>query len=434
MAAERSHKDPQMGHSQDGSWEWGGALSRRAALRLAGVCAGGAAALGLGLARSAAAGDASQANGLLFEYLSDRAKFKSPEFMLANRLADSLLVFGSSELATSRVDIPQVPRATFGDHDHGLDMWCVGEGYNQSLWHAIAIGAYVRACDAAARPAGRVAPNVFDAAGSRKAVLVISPQWFFEGGVPPAATRAQFGYGLWQGLCANGDVADSDKDYLAGRLRDMGVDAGLVDAGLRRGPAQALDGVVLGAQQDYLLRRDLGATRTRGDAMPAAKEQLSCAEGVPDWDALNREATAQASASSTTNAYGMLDSWWTAHNQADYEAGKLEGFLRNRTLLNAPTEDADLACCLRVAAACGVDLLCVLLPFPGDWADYEQLDRSDRQRRYELVREAVQAGGAHLADLSGEEYTRYFIGDGTHLGWLGWLAAERAIYEFAMGE
>ena len=168
--------------------------------------------------------------------------------------------------------------------------------------------------------------------------------------------------------------------------------------------------------------------------MPAAKEQLSCAEGVPDWDALNREATAQASASSTTNAYGMLDSWWTAHNQADYEAGKLEGFLRNRTLLNAPTEDADLACCLRVAAACGVDLLCVLLPFPGEWADYEQLDRSDRQRRYELVREAVQAGGAHLADLSGEEYTRYFIGDGTHLGWLGWLAAERAIYEFAMGE
>ena len=49
------------------------------------------------------------------------------------------------------------------------------------------------------------------------------------------------------------------------------------------------------------------------------------------------------------------------------------------------------------------------------------------------MREACARWGVRVADFTGEEYTRYFIYDGTHLGWLGWVRVEQAIYEFALG-
>ena len=409
-------------------------LTRRAFVRLAGLALGGVAAAGM--AGSRLAGPASEAarGDMMFEYLTDRAKFKSPAFMVANRLADSLPVFGSSELSTSMRDIPQVPLGTFGMHDYGLDLWCVGEGYNQSLWHAIALGAHFRAMEVAGRVRGGVRTGAFDAEASNKAVLIISPQWFYEGGVPANAAQAQFGYGLWRGLCANGRVSDEHKDYLARRLLDLGVDPLRVRAGRRLGVAEAINDVALSLEDGYDLRRELERTRLMGASRARAKERPGAIEGVPDWDSLRASALVEARSSTTTNDFGMLDSFWQAKNAVDFEAGKLEGFLRYRSLTKAPTEDADLDCCLGVAADCGVDLLCVLLPFPGAWADYEQLSQDERGRRYGLMREACGRAGCRVCDLTGEEYTPYFIFDGTHLGWVGWLTVEQAIYEFAMGD
>lgn len=412
-------------------------LSRRAALRLAGVAAGGVLSGGYLWSRDRSYPDEGARGSRMYDYHVDRAKFKSPAFMVGNRLADSILCFGSSEFSVSPNDIPEVPRALFGWHDYGLDMWEVGEGYNQCLWHAIAMGAYARALDERQAQGGTVdvAAGVFDAANSRKAVFFISPQWFYEGGVPNNATQTQFGYGLWRGICQNPKVDPARLDYLAGRLRDSGIEATKVAAGLRRTLPDALNDLAYDFAESHDLKAHLvGLRKDGGDPMPAAKANISAAEGVPDWDALEAHALELARANTTTNDFGILDTFWQQHNASDFAAGKLKGFQKNRSLTKAPTEDADLACALGVANDCGFDLLCVIMPFPGDWMDYQELSRDERARRYELIREACEAAQVRVADFSGDEYTRYFNYDGTHLGWLGWLAVNRAIYEFAMGE
>ena len=410
-------------------------LTRRAALRLAGVAAGGVLSAGFfGLQFESDPPESTRGpSTLMYEYIQDRPKFKSPQFMLGNRLADSIPVFGSSDFSTLPGEIEQVPRALFGWRDHGLDFWCVGEGYNQSLWHAVAMGAYRQAVSQAAAPADALPEGVFDARTSNKAVFVISPQWFYEGGVPANATQTQFGYNLWRLLCQNPDVSPDRLDYLAARLVAEGIDAKKVAAARGATLMDRLNDAAFAFEEEHDLRSKLKYTRTQGDVILWPKHSLRAEDGVPDWAALRSEATKQAEASSKNNDFGMLDSYWQEKNAADFAAGKLQGFLKNRTLLNAPTEDADLDCALGVASECGIDLLCVLLPYAGDWADYEQLDRGVRERRYELMRQACAAHGMRVADFTGEEYTRYFIYDGTHLGWLGWLAVEQAVYEFALG-
>ncbi len=413
----------------------GHAISRRAAIRLAGVAAGGVLAAGfVGYEHATDTPESARTYSTqMYEYILDRPKFKSPDFMLGNRLADSILTFGSSDFATFPGEISTVPRAQFGWHDHGLDLWCIGEGYNQSLWHAVAMAAYSEAISRTAAPADVMPEGVFDARTSNKAVFVISPQWFFEGGVPANATQAQYGYGLWRLACQNASVDPARLDYLEGRLKAEGIDARQLAAPRHATPPDTLNDYAFDFEETHRISTLLDYTRSHGDTILWPKHHLTAKDGVPDWEALAAQAVEEGARQSANNDFGMLDSFWAEKNADDFAAGKLQGFLKNRTLLKAPTEDADLDCALGVASDCGLDLLCVLLPFPGDWADYEQLDRGIREQRYELIREACAKWGMRVADFTGEEYTRYFIYDGTHLGWLGWVRVEQAIYEFALG-
>ena len=50
-------------------------------------------------------------------------------------------MFGSSEFSTPKKVVPQVPVGVFGENDYGLRCMLVGEAYDQSLWHAIALSA-----------------------------------------------------------------------------------------------------------------------------------------------------------------------------------------------------------------------------------------------------------------------------------------------------
>ncbi|MDD2587720.1 MAG: D-alanyl-lipoteichoic acid biosynthesis protein DltD [Atopobiaceae bacterium] len=402
-------------------------LSRRAFLRLAGLGVG-ALAVGGGLAAADSAVPAASAVGpRLYDYAFVRDKFKSPAFALANRQADSILSFGSSEFRTYVSTVPQMPRAIFGDHDCGLDMWVIGEGYNQSLWHSIAFGAYAGALD-------DTDPGGIYADGSRKAVFIVSPQWFYEGGVPANASRSLFSYNLWHGFCANPRVSADSVAYARQRLLDLGVDSTKVWAGTHNMVTDTLNDVYLQAKEDYDVRKLLVDVRaSKGDEIPSAKVGATGCEGAPDWDALWQQALADGEAHCTTNSFYIDDEVWNREDAKPYSAGTLRNYLSKRTFLKAPTEDADLDHALTVAGEVGLELLVVLLPVGGPWYDYEGFPNDDRDQRYALVRDTVSAHGTQLCDLSGYEYEPFFTCDGTHLGWTGWVAAEKAIYEFAKG-
>ncbi|MFR3092778.1 MAG: D-alanyl-lipoteichoic acid biosynthesis protein DltD [Eggerthella lenta] len=121
-----------------------------AALGLAGVCA---------MLPAQTAYDPAR----LYDYMYSGTKSQSVPFTTASMSDDGHLAFGSSEFFISKDKVAQCPQAVFGENVTGVDLTYVGEAYDQSLWQAIAAGAY----------AGE--------AKNKKVMIVVSPQWFFKG-------------------------------------------------------------------------------------------------------------------------------------------------------------------------------------------------------------------------------------------------------------
>ena len=99
----------------------------------------------------------------LYDYVYSGTKSESTAFTLATMSDDGYLAFGSSEFYISKDKVAQCPQQVLGENVTGVDLTYVGEAYDQSLWQAIAAGAY-----------GSQVKN-------KKAMIVVSPQWFFKG-------------------------------------------------------------------------------------------------------------------------------------------------------------------------------------------------------------------------------------------------------------
>ena len=175
-------------------------------------------------------------------------KSQSVDFAKSAMTDDSLLVFGSSEFSTPKKVVPQVPVGVFGENDYGLRCMLVGEAYDQSLWHAIALGAYAR-----------------EGVPRDKVVLIISPGGFVDGGIDGETFKTRFSYSLYAGFSANPNVPDEAKRYVRDRLMSLGVDEMQVSASAGSMPQDALNAVVLGAIDDLRIRRGLADVRAGGD-------------------------------------------------------------------------------------------------------------------------------------------------------------------------
>ena len=114
-----------------------------------------------------------------------------------------MLIFGSSELRHGQ-----------GSGFHGdtifdgadMDPIYVGKAGYQSLTHAITLGA------------------VGSQAANKKAVLIVSPQWFKENGVKSTAFEAAFSEEEYIALLENPDISQETKDYINGRLQNIMAD------------------------------------------------------------------------------------------------------------------------------------------------------------------------------------------------------------------
>lgn len=87
-----------------------------------------------------------------------------------------------------------------------MDPIYVGKAGYQSLTHAITLGA------------------VGSQAANKKAVLIVSPQWFKENGVKSTAFEAAFSEEEYIALLENPDISQETKDYINGRLQNIMTD------------------------------------------------------------------------------------------------------------------------------------------------------------------------------------------------------------------
>ena len=313
----------------------------------------------------------------LYDYVYSGTKSQSVPFTTASMSDDGHLAFGSSEFFISKDKVAQCPQAVFGENVTGVDLTYVGEAYDQSLWQAIAAGAY----------AGE--------AKNKKVMIVVSPQWFFKG-----KFASKFSYELYRRFANNPSISDETKAYVRSRVEALGVDAKTTAAANRDTVLDAANDAATAFADDLRTRSRLPGI-IAGAPLKSTVRAAGTSTGEPDWNALLKQADASGDAACTTNDFSQADE-----------------------------EYADLACFLRVCREAGLEPLVTILPVHGAWYDREGVAHAERQAYYERIRGLCDDAGAAYADFSSCEYEKYFLCDTVHPGWRGWVRIEQAFYDF----
>lgn len=341
-----------------------------------------------------------------YGYVYSGAKSSSVAFNTKADADDSVLLFGSSELSTPSSTVPQVPSAVFGRNNYGIDLTFVGEAFDQSLWHAIAAGAY--------------APNV----DNKKCAIIVSPGWFEDGGVDSQTFGLRFSYQLYRAFCDNPDISDTSKAYLAKRLAEQGIDDMTINAGMRTLPQDYLNDVVLTTMEDMKVRRDLISVREGG------LDQSERSTEMTSFKKLRKQALADAVASCTTNDWGIDDAFYTTNLEGQLD--RLKDRHLDQTYTDTPEYD-DLNFFLKVCREVGLEPLVIISPLHGEFFDHQGISKNVRTSCYDRIRLICEKHEVQCADFSDREYEKYFLHDIVHFGWTGWVAVEEAIYNYVNG-
>ena len=108
---------------------------------------------------------------------------------------DTLLVMGSSEFnPSSSIEMNSFPLTLYKRENYDFNLVLLGQGHTQSLWHAIELGA--------------IADNI----QNKKVVLIVSPQWFTEGGIAPEGFASLFSSKTYYEALKNEKISKAGKD------------------------------------------------------------------------------------------------------------------------------------------------------------------------------------------------------------------------------
>lgn len=324
----------------------------------------------------------------------------------------TLPIFGSSELRHGQNSSYQ------GNHIfEGADMKPVfiGQAGYQSLTHAITMGA------------------LGESLAGRKAVLIISPQWFKEGGVKQDAFLSAFSEDVFIEFLENQAISKETKQYVVNRVNALA--AGNEEMGVRierdvkwygegaGNPAQNIF-----AQGHRLLikeRTDMGLF-LKSSLCGMRKKEKQGNEKAIDFTKLYQDAEEEGVQIASHNEYGMFDRVYERDYQKQIESG--QGKKPRYTIESEEYED--IRCFLEVCRANQVEPLVVMLPFNGYWYDYLKLTEEERQAIYDKAEALVKEFGAAYADLSGNEYEPYYFEDNSHPALKGLVDLNEQIYGF----
>lgn len=373
--------------------------------------------------------DATDANKN-YGYVYSGAKSSSVSFTMNSTEDNSLLLFGSSELSTPETLIPEVPSEVFGQHNYGVNLTYVGEAYDQSLWHAIAAGAYsrnMRGSSTAQTSSSAVDTNANQAQNSNtpqnaKVAIIVSPTWFSDGGIDNETFKLRFSYNLYREFCSNPSISDASKAYVAQRLAEQGVDNTTIQAGMRANPVSCINDGALNTIDDLSLRKELCTVRTMGMERP----QASNAAELPSFDQWRAWALQDAEAS-CNNDWGFDADFWDKNIE-----GRTD-ILKNSQLdetLSDTCEYQDFAFFLKVCKEVGFEPLVIISPVHGEFYDLVGIEQDTRTNCYNRIKTICATYDVSMADFSNREYEAYFLHDIVHFGWTGWVDVEEALYNY----
>ena len=269
---------------------------------------------------------------------------------------------------------------------------------------------------------------------NKQAVFVISPQWFTEEDYEPAFFQNYF-----------------NNDQLTAFLENQSGDTAAKHAAIRllkQNPNVALKGIVQKlskgeelSEVDQLAINIFARFNERQASLFgqfSIRGKLKYKEHVenylkdlPDqfsYQELEKIARKDAETNTTNNDMGMENHFYTTQIKKDLK--KLKGSQKTHTYLKSP-EYNDLQLVLTQFSKSKVNPIFIIPPVNKKWMDYAGLREDMYQQTVQKIRYQLESQGfTNIADFSKNGGDPYFVKDTIHLGWLGWLAFDKAVDPF----
>lgn len=271
----------------------------------------------------------------------------------------------------------------------------------------------------------------------KKAVFVISPQWFVKGGTRKDAFAfyySQLQTAEWLSHYRH----DAIDQYAAQRLLQMPVAKSdhFIYAALQRVAA----GKTLTDYQRFYLRAKMNMLTQEdqffsGINLPSQNlnKVTQQARKLPtqySYAKLDKLAGQIGREQTGNNRFRISDSFYNQGLKQELKTGKLQGFQRHLSYTQSP-EFADFQLVLDQFARLHTNVMFIIPPVNDRWAKYTGLSQPMLRQFNRKIRYQLQSQGFnHICDLSQKGNVPYFMTDTIHLGWRGWLAVDQKVDPF----
>ncbi|MCF0134762.1 MAG: D-alanyl-lipoteichoic acid biosynthesis protein DltD [Blautia sp.] len=372
-----------------------------------------------------------------FAVLADEEKARLHLALYNSMESTYIPVFGSSEFQHGR-DTIYHPQNVFAGND--FQPMLIGAGYYQCLSHAETLA------------------SMEEGMSLRKAVLILSPQWFRKTGVVDLAYASRFSETHYAAAIGNPRLSDDTKEYISKRTQKLlKVDpktqekAREYDAVLWKKTAEKIQNYKVNAWLKFLNEKERfeitrlcmqyglsgGAAKEdvlqTGEAVMQEQDSESADEvalqenAEPDWEALQQQAEQEGDVENQNPFYIDQDAYERVEpllpEKKDMNSDAVKGY-------QVSPEYDDLECFLQVCKELEIEPMLVILPVNGYYYDFTGFPKSARQAYYQNIRDVAAKFGVKTLDLADQEYTKYFFEDRVHLGKKGWLMVNEGIYSF----
>ena len=272
-------------------------------------------------------------------------------------------------------------------------------------------------------------------APSKKAVVIISPQWFTPQGQNPDAFTLYYSPLHASDFILNAKDTEADR-YAARRFLQMpSVKSEHV---IHHALLEIAAGVGISKMERYYLRwrRQIYSTEDKfftslqlRDRLPKIKKQGAKLPDTYSYEGLKKASEKEAKKETKGNRFGIRTSFYKKRLNAKL-LKKLKGSQKKFNYVESP-EYSDFELLLNQFAKDKTQVLFIIPPVNAKWQKYTGLS----QKMYDtatnkIKHQLISQGFDNIYDLSKDGKKKYFMEDTIHLGWNGWLAVDQAVKPF----
>lgn len=331
---------------------------------------------------------------------------------------DDLMLYGSSELG---VDIEQNPKKFFNEKKDSFIVNTIGRGNCQSLQHGINFGAL-----------GNKLRN-------KKGVFVVSIQWFFSGGITKEKFLMNFSEYQFLELMNNNKISKGNKIKICNRVYNLVQnDSNFKDISiycdLYKSKNKFKNIIFYILKPYYKFKEVVLKTEDNIKSYKVTKKNINIKNQKSyiklkdiNWESEYIKAENQGKKLAKNNKFFIEDEYF--NNNYKDKLNMLSGYSKDIELFKSE-EYEDLKLMLDICKETDFRPLFVVMPTNGRWYDYIGVDKNKRNKFYMDVSRIISEKGFEVTTYEKYEYEPYFMKDGMHLGWKGWLRVDEDINKY----